>query len=1198
MAGPGGDVAQAVHGQAHASVQDLQVAAADAEVGTGFHRRARGDPFELEHVRLLRRETQGGGRAALQRHLAHLRLAVDPVVAVAVDAAADAPGAGGDVPAGHRRLQRHVCHVPGDHLEAFARGRVHQQRHLLGRAGAGEAPAHGVPGETLVALERDAAQAQALQELAGRLDAVAPPVALGVHVLALGLGLDAFGMQGFQIRFVAAQLPRGDGGEAGVALVGGGDQLPAPVLLAAEHVDDVLAQVGQRAGAATLHAVVQRLQVAVVAAPAPRRPERVHDVAGARTLVQFATPGLAGGPVDLVGQRPAAGVVGIGVGEVAVGQSGDQGAAGRVGVVLAQQERRVQRRERVGLLPLPVRLAVDLVATEPVAGEQQVALRVAQDDALVERAHRFHQPLDGQRVAPVEVEHGAVGVDAFLVGVQFVGLDGAQAVGEHAVAVHRVGQCGQRGIEAVRLHAHQRQPRPLLGQVGVVGNAAAEVAVLDLAVVDPPVDEAAHAPEVLQLPERPQRHALRWLRLLERRPALAVVADVVPVQPAQRVVRVHPQQVAEVGIYPRVQALALGGGVFLHQETPVVAHLVEAVGDMLPQRLAAVLEHQPHLGAVQRGGVEAGRGRGDGDPQAVGGKDAVAQVQPQRARLPGADRDRHVDHVARRPDRVLDADVQRDHAAAGAVVGGGQVQRRQVDGDAVQAIVHVLPAVRPAADQRLRRRGVADPGRHQYVDDGPRLRRKRVGASLARTGTLGQRHHHAALVRCEAAIDVVAQRGDVGVVRQHAAVDQVALPDRALRLGGIAHVVAPDLLDRRFLLGIGKAQRAAGLGGELIDAADHAPRPGEQGAGIAAERAEGGTADLDAVDGFAIGHGQVQVLATFDIGVPVRQLEVVVAAGQARAVVDAGPGGLGDAVGPLPHPLLLVLDVGELDLADRRHRRVQERRRRALPAVTVPPRTLRGSRGLARVRCCIACQCGHAGGVEHAVIDADLVEIAAAQEVVAALHLVGRHHPPGQAELVERGVVVAGGIHACHFAAVEEQAHALVLVPGEGDVLPLVGRRVAVQAEGDTGPRQVGIGDEGIETVAVPVDAQPGHVPAAVVGVADAEDHERRLAHGVARAPEERQGAAFGADVARCVPRQHAVVFPADRAAMGTVVDQAHLVLEVGNGIALRLVGDEALVGRYAEQQVRRGRKRRRRERGRQRAGQQQGTRQRAGGTW
>ena len=48
----------------------------------------------------------------------------------------------------------------------------------------------------------------------------------------------------------------------------------------------------------------------------------------------------------------------------------------------------------------------------------------------------------------------------------------------------------------------------------------------------------------------------------------------------------------------------------------------------------------------------------------------------------------------------------------------------------------------------------------------------------------------------------------------------------------------------------------------------------------------------------------------------------------------------------------------------------------------------------------------------------------------------------------------------------------------------------------------------------------------------------------------------------------------------------------------LRLVGDEALVGRYAEQQVRRGRKRRRRERGRQRAGQQQGTRQRADGTW
>ncbi|KAG0927015.1 hypothetical protein G6F31_018195 [Rhizopus arrhizus] len=127
------------------------------------------------------------------------------------------------------------------------------------------------------------------------------------------------------------------------------------------------------------------------------------------------------------------------MGQVAIGQADHQPAASRVGVVLAQQEGWVQHRERVRLLPLPVGFAVDLVATEPVAGEQQVALRIAQDDALVESLHRFHQPLQRQRVAPVEVEHGAVGVDAFLIGMQFVGFDGAQAIAEHAIAVHRIG---------------------------------------------------------------------------------------------------------------------------------------------------------------------------------------------------------------------------------------------------------------------------------------------------------------------------------------------------------------------------------------------------------------------------------------------------------------------------------------------------------------------------------------------------------------------------------------------------------------------------------------------------------------------------------------------------------------------------------------------------------------------------------------
>ena len=223
-----------------------------------------------------------------------------------------------------------------------------------------------------------------------------------------------------------------------------------------------------------------------------------------------------------------------------------------------------------------------------------------------------------------------------------------------------------------------------------------------------------------------------------------------------------------------------------------------------------------------------------------------------------------------------------------------------------------------------------------------------------------------------------------------------------------------------------------------------------------------------------------------------------------------------------------------------------------------------GGRGIAR-------QGGHAGRIEQAVVDADLVEVAAAQEVVAALHLVGRHHARGQAELIECGVVVGGGLLAGHFLAVHVQAHAVVFVPAEGDVLPLLRRGNLVELERHARARQVGIGDERIEAVAVPVDAQPGHVPAAVVGIADPEDHERCFAHRVAGPPEEAQRAALGLDVARRVPRQHAIIRPFDRAAMRPVRHPLHLVHEVRYRIARGGVGLQALVGRDVEEQLRGG---------------------------
>ena len=73
------------------------------------------------------------------------------------------------------------------------------------------------------------------------------------------------------------------------------------------------------------------------------------------------------------------------------------------------------------------------------------------------------------------------------------------------------------------------------------------------------------------------------------------------------------------------------------------------------------------------------------------------------------------------------------------------------------------------------------------------------------------------------------------------------------------------------------------------------------------------------VPGF-VGHVEGDGLAGERVAVPVGQLEVVEAAGQRGAVVDAGPGGLADAVGALPPPALEVVGVVDLDLADGRGR--------------------------------------------------------------------------------------------------------------------------------------------------------------------------------------------------------------------------------------------------------------------------------------
>jgi hypothetical protein len=83
-----------------------------------------------------------------------------------------------------------------------------------------------------------------------------------------------------------------------------------------------------------------------------------------------------------------------------------------------------------------------------------------------------------------------------------------------------------------------------------------------------------------------------------------------------------------------------------------------------------------------------------------------------------------------------------------------------------------------------------------------------------------------------------------------------------------------------------------------------------------------------------------------------------------------------------------------------------------------------------------------------------------------------------------------------------------------------------------------------------------------------AEDHEWGFAHGGAGAPEERERAAVGADVAGCLPRDVTVVRPSRGAADRAIRGDVDAAAEIGDGITGRVVGGEALVGGRAEEEA------------------------------
>ena len=112
---------------------------------------------------------------------------------------------------------------------------------------------------------------------------------------------------------------------------------------------------------------------------------------------------------------------------------------------------------------------------------------------------------------------------------------------------------------------------------------------------------------------------------------------------------------------------------------------------MLGQSVVAGLEDEAQICVPSRAvGAELRAGGGDGDVEALDvGQDAVAGVEPEGVGLAGFDGEVEVEHVAHGPDGIFDLDVHGD----GVAVRGFEIESGEIDGDAVEAGVHVLPAV-------------------------------------------------------------------------------------------------------------------------------------------------------------------------------------------------------------------------------------------------------------------------------------------------------------------------------------------------------------------------------------------------------------------------------------------------------------------------------------------------------------------------
>ena len=357
-----------------------------------------------------------------------------------------------------------------------------------------------------------------------------------------------------------------------------------------------------------------------------------------------------------------------------------------------QLQRRMKHQVRPRLRPSPTRRPRHLRSA--VIGRPNLPLARRVDARQPLQAPRcLHRPLQLLRAAEVDHHRLPQHIEPVLVAMQLVILRRRQPVREHVRShtshpASRSSEC----LQLVRVRAHERQPRPPVQKVAVIRKPAAKLAIGDLPVVDIPVDQArstsprsvtcrnAHSgtPAGAAGSVNGGRICSWFISFQYLRPRSFSGST------RSRSVMSASNAVEDIQL-PRVHRL-------LHHVRVVVANLRQPVGHMLRQRILLRLEDQPQHARLRA------------TPRPNSG---LAEAIVRYRLLPfGSMRSRVSSHsVCGSPgfteklkssmSRIgqigsFDLDIHRDILAMRRL----DVQRRQIDGDAVQPRVHVLPAIR------------------------------------------------------------------------------------------------------------------------------------------------------------------------------------------------------------------------------------------------------------------------------------------------------------------------------------------------------------------------------------------------------------------------------------------------------------------------------------------------------------------------